>query len=392
MAALSEIPLIGVLFTPGLWFWVGIYAVITLSLNLEAGLTGIPNFGRHLAVIMGAVAGATVPGYLGLLLLPQSYKAEIASVAGLKLQNVTLGLYASDYNSAVATELTKYYTSHPGVSFAVFLATVVAAAVLGALVGAAAAYPAARLREDYLAITLLAAGEAALIIFYNAGFMGGTQGLTVPNALAWLDRVFGFLGPQAHMASSLAIVALLAALVYAYMELLVRSPAGRLLKGVRENDVAAEALGKDTARIRLKTLMMGSAIAAVAGAVFIMWTLGWIATTYNRVSWTFWPWAMMILGGAGNNLGVLVGAFILASARQLITFNKDLLARFVPFDPVWLDPIILGVIIILVLMVRPQGLLPEKTTYPLPRDLLRRLAKKHGAPDEVRPTEKAALD
>ncbi len=392
MVALSEIPIIGVFFTPELWFWMALYAVVTLSLNLEAGLTGIPNFGRHLAVIVGAIMGAIVPGYLGMLLLPQSYKAEIANLTGLPPQNITLGLYASSYNSLVATELTKYYTTSPGVSFLVFMLTVVLAAVLGALVGAAAAYPAARLREDYLAITLLAAGEAALIISYNVGLLGGTQGLTVPNALAWLDNIFGFLGPQAHMASSLLIVALLLALVYAYMELLVRSPAGRLLKGVRENDVAAEALGKDTAKIRLKTLMLGSAIAAVAGAVFIMWTLGWIATTYNRVSWTFWPWAMMILGGAGNNFGVLVGSAILASARQLITFNKDYIARLVPFDPVWLDPIILGLIIILVLMVRPQGIFPEKTTYPLPRDLLRKLAKKYGAPDEVKPTEKAALE
>lgn len=390
--ALSEIPIIGVLFTPELWFWVGLYAVVTLSLNLEAGLTGIPNFGRHLAVIVGAIMGAVVPGYLGMAIAPQQVKIEIAKLVGVPPANVTAGLYATSYNSIVATELTKYYSTHPGTSFIIFLATIVLAAIMGAIVGAAAAYPAARLREDYLAITLLAAGEAALIIAYNAGALGGTQGLTVPNALAWLDHVFGFLGAQAHMASSLLMVVVLLALVYAYMELLVRSPAGRLLKGVRENDVAAEALGKDTAKVRLKTLMMGSAIAAVAGAVFIMWTLGWIATTYNRVSWTFWPWAMMILGGAGNNLGILVGSFILASARQLITFNKDLLKPILPFDPVWLDPIILGLIIIIVLMVRPEGILPEKTIYPLPREKLREIAKRFGAPERVKPTEKAALD
>jgi branched-chain amino acid transport system permease protein len=391
--ALSGIPVIGVFFTPALWFWVAIYAVITLSLNLEAGLTGIPNFGRHLAVITGAIVGAVVPGYLGLLMLPDNYRAEIASLTGLPPANVTPGLYSTSYNSIVATELTKYYASNPGISFAVFLVTLITAAVLGALVGAAVAYPAARLREDYLAITMLAAGEAALIIAYNAGVLGGTQGLTVPNTLAWLDKLFSPLGEQAHMASSLFIVLLLLALIYAYMELLVRSPAGRLLKGVRENDIAAEALGKDTAKIRLKTLMMGSAIAAVAGSVFIMWTLGWIATTYNRVSWTFWPWAMMILGGPGNNLGVLVGAFILASARQLITFNKDLIAPFLPFDPVWLDPIILGLIIILVLLLAPEGLLPEKTIYPLPREKLEKIAQRFGAPKEKKAVaDRAALD
>ncbi len=393
MVDLAALPVVGVFFTPELWTWMLLYAAVALSLNLEAGLTGIPNFGRHLAVIVGAIVAATLPGYLGMALLPESYRAEIAQIAGT---NVTaLPSYASDYNSLIANVITKYYASHPATAFAMFLVVVVVAAALGALSGLLAAYPAARLREDYLAITLLAAGEAMLIISYNAGFLGGTQGLTVPNTLAWLDTAYArIVGPgAAHKASVLTLTALLAALVFLYLELVVRAPIGRLLKSVRENDVAAEALGKDVARVRLKTLMMGSAIAALTGAMFVMWNVAWMAKAYDRVNWTFWPWAMLILGGAGNNLGVTVGAFILGSLRQLITFNKQAIAPYLPFNPAWLDYLVLGFTIILVLMLKPEGLLPEKTTYPLPREKLREIAKKHGAPEEAKATaEKASLE
>ncbi|RUM47024.1 MAG: branched-chain amino acid ABC transporter permease [Hyperthermus sp.] len=362
------LPSIGIFLTPELWFWVAVYAIVSLSLNLEAGITGIPNFGKHLAVIMGAIVGAALPGYLGVHILPEEAKQAIIEAAG----KGSLPSYASSYNSMISTYITNYYASHPAVSFAMFALTIITAAVVGAIVGLLASYPAARLKEDYLAITLLAAAEATLIISYNAPALGGTQGLTVPNTLTWLDsltsRIVG--RNMAHQVSSLIVAAVVAATILWYLERLVRSPMGRLLKGVRENEAAAQALGKNTAAIKLRTLMMGSALASIAGSIFIMATLGWIATTYNRVSWTFWAWAMMILGGMGNNRGVLLGTFILASIRQLITYYKDAIRPYLPFDPVWLDQLVLGSLLVVVLMLRPEGIFAEKTTYPLPRKML----------------------
>ncbi|NOZ88676.1 MAG: branched-chain amino acid ABC transporter permease [Crenarchaeota archaeon] len=365
-----ELPIPELFKAPETWFWFAIYVVVALSLNLEAGLTGIPNFGRHLAVIIGAIVAATLPGYLGLAILPGEAREQLLELLGAE----TMPSYASNANPLITDFLSKYYAEHTGTAVAMFAFTLLAAAALGALVGLLAAFPAARLREDYLAITLLAAGEALFIISRNLGFLGGTQGLSVPNVAAWLDAAVAGLaariGTAPHTLASLILAASAAALVLAYMEALSRTPMVRLLRGVRENETAAEALGRDVARVKLKTLMLGSAIAAVAGALFIMSTLSWIAQTYNRVSWTFWPWAMMILGGMGNNLGVVAGAFILATLRMAITQYKDTIAPYLPFQPQWLDYLVLGAVLILVLMVRPEGILPEKTRYPLPREKL----------------------
>lgn len=364
------IPVIGVALQPSFWLWVAVYSIVALSLNLEAGITGIPNFGKHLPVIIGAVVAAALPGYLGVALLPESLKQQLASTTGGSLN------YAGEYNAFIAEVLTKYYAAHPGLAAGLFLLALAVAAALGAVVGWLAAYPAARLRADYLAILLLAAAEATLRVAYNAPQLGGTLGLTVPNTLVWLDSMLRGAGvPHAHTVSVLLITLLIAALTYAYMELLARAPVGRLLKSIRENEVAAESLGKDVARIKLKTLMVGSALAALAGALFMTWSLGWIATTYNRVSWTFWVWAMMILGGMANNLGVLLGVFTLVLVRQMITYNKTAIAPYLPFDPAWLDYLVLGSLLVILLMVRPQGLLPEKTTYPLPRKRLEEKAQ-----------------
>ena len=375
---------LGIFASPELWFWVVIYAVITLSLNLEAGITGIPNFGKHLAVIIGAIVAATLPGYLGYSILPGEAKKEIMQIAGTE----TPPSYSGNYNALIKQYIDQYFAAHPLVAFEMFLATLVVAALLGALVGAAVSYPAARLREDYLAITLLAAAEAMLIISKYAGFLGSTQGLSVPNTLSWIDAV-----TKNHYISALIVIGLLALASFIYLELVLRSPLGRLLKGVRENETAAQALGKNTTMVKLKTLMVGFALAGMAGALFIATTLAWNADTFNRVSWTFWPWAMMILGGSGNNLGVLIGTAILASARQIIVYYKDVIAPYLPFSPVWLDQLILGSLLILVLMVRPEGILPEKTVYPLPRGRLREIALRHGAPEKPKAAaEKAALE
>lgn len=369
------VPVIGVLFEPSFWLWVAVYAIVSLSLNIEAGVTGIPNFGKHLAVLVGAIVAAALPGYLGLALLPADVKQQLEAMTGGQLS------YAGSYNTLIADALSRYFAGHPALSLALFLLVLVVAALVGAAVGWLAAYPAARLREDYLAITLLAAAEASMIVAYNAPQLGGTLGLTVPNTLVWLDNMVSRLGvSDPHTVSTLIITALVAVVVFAYLELVLRSPIGRLLKGVRDNEAAAESLGKDVTRIKLKTLMIGSALAAIAGALFMTGSLGWMATSYNRVSWTFWVWAMMILGGMANNLGTLLGTFILVLVRQMITYNKTLIAPYLPFDPAWLDYLVLGALLVVVLMVRPQGVLPEKTMYPLPRSRLEEKAKSLGAP------------
>lgn len=103
-----------------------------------------------------------------------------------------------------------------------------------------------------------------------------------------------------------------------------------------------------------------AAIAAIGGALYAFCTANVVATAYSGVSWTFWPWVMVILGGAANNLGVVVGMFVFVTLRKLIIFYKDIFAPFLPFDVVWLDLILLGLALIIILTNKPGGIIPEK--------------------------------
>jgi branched-chain amino acid transport system permease protein len=89
-----------------------------------------------------------------------------------------------------------------------------------------------------------------------------------------------------------------------------------------------------------------------------------VARGYTRATWTFWPWLIVIIGGAANNMGVMVGTFTYVAFRRFILFYKEQLA-FVPFEVIWLDFLLLGIVLIIIQMYRPGGIIPEKPTYTL---------------------------
>jgi branched-chain amino acid transport system permease protein len=155
---------------------------------------------------------------------------------------------------------------------------------------------------------------------------------------------------------------LIAIAVFVYSEKMIRSPLGRMLRAVRDNEVAAESLGKNTTQIRIKIIMVSAALAAIGGALYAFYVGGTIAFAYDRASWTFWPFLMILIGGLANNKGVIVGTLIFVTLRKFIIYFKDSLEGFVPFDVVWLDFLLLGTILLLVLLYRPQGIFVEKPT------------------------------
>jgi branched-chain amino acid transport system permease protein len=154
-------------------------------------------------------------------------------------------------------------------------------------------------------------------------------------------------------------------LVLFYLERLVRTPLGRMLRAIRDNEDVAEALGKDVSRIRIKIIVIASMIGAIAGALDAFKAGGVISTMYHRESWTFWPWVIVILGGAANNMGIVIGALAFTVLRRSIDYFKGYLDPFVPFSVVWLEPLLLGIMLILIQMYRPVGILPEKPTSTL---------------------------
>jgi branched-chain amino acid transport system permease protein len=314
-----------------------VYLILSLSLNLEFGYTGVPNFGKVLLVAGGAYVVAAFSGRFSQLVL-----------------NVAVGKDFIKDNAAVMAEVNTKFSQEIYAALLVFFTTIILAALIGGVLGYLASYPAIRLREDYLGMTLLAIGEIARVVGQNyEPIAGGTLGVQVPDPFAWAGEV-------RFLAFTLVLLAF-AGLIYLYAERLARSPLGRLLRSIRDNERAAEALGKDSTRIRIKILVVGSAIAGMAGALYSFYAGGVVATAFNRVDWTFWPWLILIIGGAANNVGVAAGAFIFIGARRVIEFYKDSFT-FLPFDAVWLEYLLLGVILIVVLIYRPEGVIPEKPT------------------------------
>jgi branched-chain amino acid transport system permease protein len=324
-----------------------LYLIVTTSLNLELGYTGVPNIGKMLAVAGGAFVAGYFPGRFAAWLF-----------------GVTPGLDYVDNNSQVLNIVSIGLRANVPLSIGLFASTLVLAVLVGAILGYVASFPAIRLREDYLAITLLAMAEGLRVVGNNyVPIAGGPLGVGVADVFGWI--------PVNRFTFLTFLMLGLAGLVLLYAEFIARSPLGRSLRAIRDNEVAAEALGKDIVRMRMRVLVVGSGMAAIAGAMYSFYTGAVIANSFDRTTWTFVPLVMVILGGSANNKGVTVGTFTYVTVRKLIAFYKTALVGFVPFDAVWLDPMLLGVVLIVMLIFRSQGLVPEKPTFTLSPEKLR---------------------
>lgn len=319
----------------------GISALMALSLNLEYGLAGIPNFGKALFVSIGAyTAGLTYTRLLPLL----------AGREALDPCGSTLG-QALQLRSEIMRTL-------PAVGITNFMITLVLAAVIGGVVGYLASYPALRLKEEwYLALVLLVGGEIVRTV------VRGVEPITCAhNGISAIAQPFVWLRPA--WVSSLAFalfVLVVAALAYLYCERLVRSPYGRLLKAIREDERVARSLGKNVARIRGQVMFIGSVLAALSGVLFAV-NLGFISTNDYVVVLTLDTWVMVVLGGIGNNRGALLGALIvtlLDRVTSILAIQLDMLGSQFEFN--YVRFILFGIILLLALRYRPQGLLPEPT-------------------------------
>lgn len=347
------------------------FLIVSLSVNLEFGYAGIPNFGKVLFV----ASGGFVSGALAYRLM--------VYVLNLKGDIFT-------YEAINQAKIDGYLTASPEVAFGLLLVMIVVAAVVGVLFGYLASYPAIRLREDYLGMLLLAAGE-----FFNifsvayTPFLGGSLGSFAPDPAADLGASIGF--PNEVV---LGVLAIFAILTYVYAERVGRSPLGRTLRAQRDNEIASEAVGKDNVALRRNTLLIGSALAGVAGVlylfVFPLMTPGTTAeATFNRVADTFVPFVIVILGGAANNRGVLAGTFVYLliynAFSQASTYYAPSLSGTLGL--IGLDNIkfmLIGTLVIVILLKRPQGLVPEKPTLTMAKSKLRAMADsvKGKAPEE----------
>lgn len=322
-----------------------LYLAVSLTLNLEAGFAGVPNFGK----VMFVAGGAAIAG----------------SVCG-RLSVIVLGINAhGDYNAVVPQlipQIDPLLANNVVLSMGLLLLGIVLAAGIGGVMGYFASYPAIHLREDYLGMLLLASAQLFQIFLGGwTPFINGTQGIEVPDLFHWAD-----VGVGVRDAVILGFLLTFALLVYVYVERVARSPLGRTLRAVRDNEVAARSLGKNDVVIRRNVIIVASAISGIAGALLTFYAGAVGAETWTRITWTFWIWVMVIMGGAANNGGVALGAFFFTLLFKVVDQVKFYFSGYIPFDVNWLEYMSFAALLILILAFRPGGILPEKSSLTLP--------------------------
>ncbi|WP_425046451.1 branched-chain amino acid ABC transporter permease [Primorskyibacter sp. S87] len=266
----------------------------------------------------------------------------------------------------------------------------------GGLLAAGAAWligkTALGLRSDYLAIATLGIAEIIIAVMKNEDWLArgvkNVIGLPRPvpyeidlqNDPSFVDRAAS-LGLDPVTASTLSvklgysILFLIVLLVLLWMaQMALKSPWGRMMRAIRDNEVASEAMGKDVTRRHLQIFVLGSAVCGIAGAM--MTTLDGQLTpgTYQPLRFTFLVWVMVIVGGSGNNFGAVLGAMLIwflwvqvepigLWVMQVITSGMadgSALKEHLIDSAAHMRLLTMGVILLVVLRFSPRGLIPEK--------------------------------
>jgi neutral amino acid transport system permease protein len=343
------------------------YALFSLGLNLQWGVTGLINFGHVAFMAIGA--------YSTVLLSIQGVPIPIAVLIGACLS-----------------------------------------ALLGLLIGISTL----RLREDYLGIVTIGVSELVRLVAKNEAWLTkgtfGVQGYPIPFnfqpeypirllLIGWLTVICGLalwrlwlwmrVEISRSIGGSIASIFVLTvyvcgalslytydpraglmlltlttlSIVYIGLEQLVHSPWGRVLKAIREDEEVPKALGKNVFWYKLQAFMLGGAIAGISGA-FYAWQFSVFPDNFEPLI-TFNAWIIIMLGGSGNNLGTIIGAIVFWGYN---TITRDESFKIV-FRALHLDDtqqgafrvMIIGLVLMAIMVLRPQGILGKKEELTLGR-------------------------
>lgn len=274
-----------------------IYGILAISLNLVVGATGLFNLGHAAFYGIGA------------------YTSALLVKAGVP-----------------------------------WLLAVLASMAMAGFVAFVIGIPTLRLVGDYLAVVTMGLGEITRAVFKNwISLTRGPMGLPgIPHA-----SILGIEFDTAEKYLILGIVCLV--IVFVVAERILYSPFGRVLKGIREDEAAVQALGKNTYRYKMAVFILGSAMAGLAGSLFAHYIT--FIDPSSFVMWlTFFIFLIIVLGGLGNNLGAVVVTVVFVALREGL--------RFVGL-PLWLNPaalqqLIFGILLIIATIFVPRGLIPER--------------------------------
>jgi branched-chain amino acid transport system permease protein len=297
-----------------------IFAILALGFNLQWGFTGLFNAG---------IAGFFLIG---------AYTAAIAI-------------------TPYAPPSTGYPGHLGGYQLPLAIGALLAMLVSG-LTAAVVALPTVRLRADYLAIATIAFAEVVRTVAINLEpITAGTIGIVgIPHLLE-------FSGPNAaflNMATVVGLGALILLGLFFGLHYIVESPWGRVLRAIREDEEATMALGKNTFLYKIQVFAIGGALMGLAGWLFAV-TLLYIEPSGSFApAITFSVWVMVIVGGAGNLRGAMVGAFVVYGLEWLSVQLKDLAPDFLKEAIPYLRLVVVGFLLIILIILRPEGILREK--------------------------------
>lgn len=286
----------------------GIYGILSLSLNFQYGFTGLANFGQVAFFCLGAYVSTII-------------------VFTLKMP---------------------------------FLAGLAGAMVMAGILGYIIAIPTADLKEDYWAIVTLAAAEIVRIFFLNEDwvvgggpYVGGSFGVGgIPQPLR------SFFSAYTYPFFYLVIVMFCFIATYFIINRITSSAFGRVLKSIREGDNLPLAMGKDVKKFRIKVMAIGGCFGGLAGSLWAHF-LGFVSPDQFLPLETFIIWAMVIIGGKANNKGAIFGAVIIMIFYNSTRFIKD----YLPIEEITLASlrmVAIGALIVLAMLFLKEGLIKEK--------------------------------
>jgi branched-chain amino acid transport system permease protein len=274
-----------------------IHAILAVSLNLVNGLSGQFSLGHAGFMAVGAYTAASV----NMFLLNSMHGTSVGDQAAL-------------------------------------LISLLAAALVSALAGYLVGLPTLRLKGDYLAIVTLGFGEIIRVIILNIEKFGGARGL------------FGI----PYVTSPFLVVLVLVACVLATHRFIVSSH-GRALLAVRENEIAAEAMGVDTTYYKVQTFVVSAAVSGVAGGLYAHY-FSCITPDVFDFMLSVQIVIMVVLGGMGSVSGSIIAAFILTLLPEVLRPLQDI-------THVDLRMVIYSLLLILMMLLRPKGMFGRKELW-----------------------------
>jgi branched-chain amino acid transport system permease protein len=283
--------------------YVGFFMILALALNLQWGMSGMVNFG---------VAGFYALG---------GYTSGVLTVT-----------YGWSFGAGVA-----------------------AAAVVGIVFGLGVAALSVRLSSHYLAIVTLGFAEIVRLVALNETWLTrGPKGFPID-----VRPLSGWFDPKTYPLFYLCLVLSFVLITFLVIEAIARSPYGRVLRAIREDDVVVAGLGKNVFAFRLQAFAVGSMFMSIAGALYAHYIQN-ISPDHFTPMLAIFIWMAVIVGGAGNNRGLLVGAGVVMALLEGTRFLGNVVSSFDAESLASIRIILIGSILILVLRFRREGILPER--------------------------------